>query len=940
MSTSCLENMFLNYAKIMFLNIQGMVGKTDVVEAIAFENNLEIICIAEHWLDPNELKLVTPSTYILVSHFCRKIKHRGGSAIFIKNNLSFKELPDISKMALEEIFELSTCYVNELSTLFVCIYRNPINANRQIFLEHLDKLLNKISLQNVNTIITGDFNVDFNHDDVFLNELTNLIESYGMHVMIKGEITRPGLKKNGSCIDNVVTTLPQSKCSTKVSDVGISDHYAIFIDLEFDDFKSNYHPMVYKTMRSVSDYNMMLFNIRLSKINWFDVYSITDDAKHQFSLFFEKFSNIVDFCFPLNTIGVRHNKPKSSINKWYTADLRELKTEYDNYLLISKYTTNNEVKAKCKRLKYEYRSRIRQAKLSYNNALVAKAANKPRQIWKIINENSEMDKQFQNTDCSLSADGFNNFFIDSVQEVIDCIPNSTHDSNYYLVNAYSDVPKNVFSFQHVSVEEVYSAILSLSNSNCLDVYYTNSGMIKVSGFYVSETLAHIFNNCLDSAYFPCELKLTKVVPVHKKGGKNQYNNYRPISIVPTWSKVFERIISNQILKFLDSNNLLSNCQYGFRKKLSTCDAVLKFIQNCINGKENKFSVGAKFFDLSKAFDTVCHQTLLNKLQKIGFSKLAVNLIGSYLEHRTQTVFCRNRFSSFDNVNFGVPQGSILGPLLFILYINDLPNVITSDCTKCYLYADDICLCVSANPVNSDVNNLFRTNLLTDWCNANKLSINLAKTQNLDISYGSHNGDVVKFLGIVLQNNLSWQSHVSYISSKVAKGIFIIRKLQHTVSEEILISIYYGFIHSLLSYGTILWGNSSAASSLFVSQKRAVRLICKVAPRTHCKPLFTRLNIMTVPCLFIFQCLLYVKNNLSNFSLNSDVHSYNTRNCDNLRTDYCAYTKTLNSFNSISAKLYNKLPSKIKNLEMKCYKQKLRHYLIQNCFYSVNEFLNS
>lgn len=925
----------------MFLNIQGMVGKTDVFEVTAFENNLEIICIAEHWLDPNELKLITPSNYILVSHFCRKIKHRGGSAIFIKNNLSFKELPDISKMALEEIFELSASYVNEFKTLFVCIYRNPILANKQIFLEHFDKLLNKISLLNVNTIITGDFNVDFNHDNVFLNELLTLIESYGMYVMIKGEITRPGSKNNGSCIDNVVTNFPQCKYSTKVSDVGISDHYAIFIDLEFDDClnRPNYHPMVYKTMRSVSDYNMMLFNIRLSKMNWFDVYSKADDAKHQFSLFFEMFSNIVDFCFPLNTIGVRHKKPKSTINKWYTAELKELKTEYDNYLLISKYTVNKEVKANCKRLKYEYRSRIKQAKLSYHNALVSKAVNKPRQIWKIINENSQTDKQIQNTDLSLSADGFNNFFINSVQEVIDCIPNSTHDSNYYLMNAYGDVPKTVFSFQHVSVEEVYSAIHSLSNSNCSDIYYTNSRMIKVSGFYLSETLAHIFNNCLDSAYFPCELKLTKVVPVHKKGGKDQYKNYRPISIVPTLSKVFERIISNQILKFLDSNNLLSNCQYGFRRKLSTCDAVLNFILNCINGKENKFSVGAKFFDLSKAFDTVCHQTLLNKLQKIGFSKLAVNLIGSYLEHRTQTVFSGNRFSNFDNVNFGVPQGSILGPLLFILYINDLPNVITSDCNKCYLYADDICLSVSAKS-NSDLNNLFRTNLLTDWCNANKLSINLAKTQNLDISYGSHNGDIVKFLGIVIQNNLGWQSHVNYISSKVAKGIFIIRKLQHTVSKEILISIYYGYIHSLLGYGTIFWGNSSPASSLFVSQKRAVRLICKVAPRTHCKPLFIRLNIMTVPCLFIFQCLIYVKNNISNFSQNSDVHNYNTRKCDHLRTDYCAYSKTLNSFNSISVKLHNKLPSKIKNLDMKCYKQHLRKYLIQNCFYSVNEFLNS
>jgi hypothetical protein len=483
--------------------------------------------------------------------------------------------------------------------------------------------------------------------------------------------------------------------------------------------------------------------------------------------------------------------------------------------------------------------------------------------------------------------------------------------------------------------------MSLSNSNCYDVYNINSVIVKSSSIYISEVLCHLINNCFSTGYFPDKLKVTKVIPVFKKGERNSASNYRPISIVPTLSKVLEKLISLQIVEYLDANQLLSKSQFGFRKNHSTVDAVMSFVQSCLEGKENKLFVGAKFFDLSKAFDTVNHSTLLLKLKWLGFSQSAILLIKSYLDNRIQCVLFKGCFSDFKSVCNGVPQGSILGPLLFILYINDLPSILNSEILSCYLYADDICLTVSSIVQNvADISCLFKSDLLLQWCYSNSLSMNMTKTQELNILYDHNQAtESVKFLGIYLQNDLSWKSHISYVLAKVNRGLFMIRKLSSSVSYEILLSVYYGYIHSHISYGAIIWAKSSYSNSLFIAQKKAIRLISKVPYRFSCRELFIKLGILTLPCIYIFQCLLYVKKNLTSFRLISDVHSYNTRHCTDIMRDYCSYSKTLHSFKSISVRLFNKLSEDVRNLNDSKFRIVIKEFLTSNCFYSVEEYLS-
>jgi hypothetical protein len=363
----------------------------------------------------------------------------------------------------------------------------------------------------------------------------------------------------------------------------------------------------------------------------------------------------------------------------------------------------------------------------------------------------------------------------------------------------------------------------------------------------------------------------------------------------------------------------------------------KIIQNCLNCKENNLKVGAKFYDLSKAFDTVHHSTLILKLKSIGFTLPAISLIESYLSDRKQSVFVNNSFSSLNYVKFGVPQGSILGPLLFLIYVNDLPKAIETESVKCYLFADDVC--VTSASEDKILN--FPSDILKDWCDANLLTLNLEKTQELNVSYNNKlvQNDPVKFLGIIIQNDLSWKSHINYIIPKVNTGIFLIRKLNRIVSTDVLLSVYYGYVHSHLTYGTILWANNSYCNSLFSAQKQALRAIFKSPYKSHCKPLFIKSNIMSLPCILIFQYLLFVKKNEHIFKLNSELHSYNTRHNKDIVKPYCSYSKTLKSFKCVSVKLFNKLPGNIRTLSLSQFKGKVKNLLIRECFYTQDEYLD-
>uniref|UniRef100_A0A672GN57 Reverse transcriptase domain-containing protein n=1 Tax=Salarias fasciatus TaxID=181472 RepID=A0A672GN57_SALFA len=286
------------------------------------------------------------------------------------------------------------------------------------------------------------------------------------------------------------------------------------------------------------------------------------------------------------------------------------------------------------------------------------------------------------------------------------------------------------------------------------------------------------------------MKIAKVIPLFKKGNKNDVSNYRPISLLPQLSKILEKLFVIRLNKFIVKHNILSNNQYGFRTNHSTATAIMELAEEITNAMDKKRFLVSVFVDLQKAFDTLDHDILLYKLYKYGIRGVAHKWVKSYLKDRKQFVQINDIKSKNGNVTCGVPQGSVLGPVLFLLYINDIDTA--SSLLKCILFADDTTLYYAGDNINEVleiVEKEFQN--VIKWFNTNKLSLNISKTKYMIFSYRRTDVDTtltvegieiertneIKFLGVLLDEQLTWKSHIEYVKTKISQTIAVLYKLK-------------------------------------------------------------------------------------------------------------------------------------------------------------------
>ena len=404
---------------------------------------------------------------------------------------------------------------------------------------------------------------------------------------------------------------------------------------------------------------------------------------------------MTDKAFPLT---FRNLKPNKRIynKEWYSGELRELKSKCIFYYNLYMRQGMNEFKELYINSRNNYKSLLKQTKKNFYSSIIDASNNDSKSLWSIISTMIHKDTKQNSPDINFDVEELNSFFIEQVSDIV----NNIYDNNNYvdLMNDL-DKPNCTFKFSNVTVEEVYAAILNMSNSSSLDIYNLNSKLLKYAAQFICEPLTHIFNSCISNCVFPEYLKFTKVIPVYKKGSQMEFSNYRPISIIPVVSKVFERLLNKQVINYLEENSLFSICQFGFRKGFSTIEAVTGFVTRSLDALEKGEVVRGCFYDLSKAFDTISHEILMYKLSHYGFDNSSVSLLLSYLSDRYQSTYLKGKNSQFAHVKYGVPQGSVLGPVLFLVYINDLPKVVRDECLQMFLYADDLALNV-CNAVTS------------------------------------------------------------------------------------------------------------------------------------------------------------------------------------------------------------------------------------------------
>ena len=413
----------------------------------------------------------------------------------------------------------------------------------------------------------------------------------------------------------------------------------------------------------------------------------------------------------------------------------------------------------------------------------------------------------------------------------------------------------------------------------------------------------MINKSIESGHVPVTMKLAKVVPIYKSKDKQMLNNYRPISLLPIFSKILEKVIHHKLFNFLDINNTLFSSQYGFRKNHSTVNAVTELVSHVIKAMDRKENTIGVFLDLSKAFDTVNHNIMLRKLEFYGIRGIALQWFKHYLSGRKQYVMFNNTQSSMQYITCGVPQGSVLGPLLFLIYINDIPNCLKH--SKSIVFADDTTIFTSCNNMNTLYNNMNGdlANLI-NWFKANKLSLNIAKTNyilfrsskfvnlgdNLKLYAGAD--EIIrnvrcKFLGIVIDDKLCWLDHINAINIKLSRSLYILNSVKNMLPNFILRQIYYTMVQPYLTYGIILWGSTyqSYLKRTVILQKKAIRYMHKAHYNAHTKPLFYASNVLNINNTYRLEVAKFMYDFtrrklptpiLDFFARNLAVHQHNTR----------------------------------------------------------------
>lgn len=467
------------------------------------------------------------------------------------------------------------------------------------------------------------------------------------------------------------------------------------------------------------------------------------------------------------------------------------------------------------------------------------------------------------------AEAFNDFFVNLVNT-------SHHPEAVNLIQSN----KNSLYLNPTCENEVITTFNLLKNSNVCDVDDIQLKPVKYTLDIIAAPLAHIYNLAITTGNFPQRMQLSKVIVLHKGGDQNNFSNYRPISILPVFSKALEKIIHGRIENFASKFDLITSAQYGFRKGRSAELALLNQKEIILKAFEEKQFIAGVYVDFSKAFDRLNHITLLKKLELYGIRGIPLQLLSTYLNFRKQAVVIGDSLSSFKSVNAGVPQGSILGPLLFNFYINDIIKI--SAKPTFVIYADDTTILFrnsSTTTLHLEINDCL--DKLHSWSRLNSLEINVNKTKAILFSPKQSSAvlegslllgnnivevvDSVKALGVHFHKNMSWDLHINHVISRIARSVGILAKFRFFLPQQIKLKIYNALFLSHINYCVLVWGKTTITNlnRLLALQKKALRHIANEDYLAHTKPLFHRFNLVSTRNLYSYHLAIRYKQRINN-----------------------------------------------------------------------------
>lgn len=926
-----------------------------------------VISICEHWLSASNYEIAnTLSNYELKTIYIRKTSSHGGVCLLIRKDVPVLVREDLNKESEDKLFE---CVAVELELIIekskkkcivVSLYRTP-DSSFKAFLLKLSNFLEIIrkEMKEKYLFLCSDFNVNMLKNDKQKQMFSSTIASYNCEVVFT-RATRV-TKSSRSCIDNVVTNVNLKSIRGEVIEMGLSDHTSQIIYLN----KNIMNKKKIIITRMLQNKNRIArFIMELQKETWQSclLKNTSNEAYNEFLL---KFKYLFMLAFPTSTFTVKtlNNKKKKS---WITDELKEASKVKRKLYEISKFNNSEEFQNYFKQFKSQYNKKIKSTKKQFNNQFIQNSKNVSKATWVVVKE--ELGTGGHKTCEQINIKGkmiknqtkisnyLNNFFVQTGLK-------SSSSANAAASKRYLSNPrhiKNAFKFKIVNEKYVQGIIDSIEMKTSFGWDEIPTSIMKLASPYIVKPLTHIINVILETSVFPQKMKYAVVRPLFKKGDPNLVENYRPVALLPAFSKVVEKIISIQVMEYLECNHLLSKEQFGFRRGKNTKQAMFELVTHILGALDGSRSALGAFCDLSRAFDSVDHNLLLTKLCNLGFSGKSCLFFESYLNNRFQSVKSINYegrlfFSEWRPVTVGVPQGSMLGPILFLIFINDLPQNINS---KLILFADDTTLLTTErNAANLNKSAELTIKEMYNWFNTNGLKFNTSKTHivnfntsnriptaeikksiNLPAGEICNFSDTTMFLGIKLDKRLNWQAHIDMLHNKLSKAIFAIKTIADVTDTKTTLKVYHGYFISLIRYSIIFWGSSnSKINSIFILQKKIIRYIFKLKNRESCKETFKNNNILTIPAVYVLEMLTFVKKNPQLFTKSIINHSYNTRR----KHDYKFPLHNLTLFAKgplyMGIKLYNLIPENIKTKNTPGFISDITAILIAACPYKTEDF---
>ena len=956
----------VNMIRIMHQNIQSLNSNNlNLLSYIEHRNfDIDVIILTETWTTNTETYKELLGNYRFIY---KKSKNSiaGGIVIYIRENVKWEEINIVEQSDIYDTLTIKLKNRNKQNDIIIkAVYRH-MNTNEDEFRKQLSQDIDNLRMKQKNKeiIIIGDMNIDLKKIRYKNQKYLYEIESKGFKQIVE-DPTR--ITQNTATLIDHVFIDNQLNFTYKIENIKVDygDHNIQILTIEGIEKRVKYNKGFFRKRitKDMEEYYIEYMNNEIGNI--LEKYQNQDnmDIDEKFDMFLKIIEVGNDIYFPKTEVLIKKTRIK-----WFNKELRKLRKEKDRKYKQWKLTNTYIDQLIFQKTQSQFKKKLKEAENTYYKKCIETQDSKGK--WKTINKligkeekgrDIEIKDKEGNTLSQLEAANlFNSYFV-GAGKVTDIEPkidaqNPQQNNNKTIVNTFMYKEINEINIEHI----IHNLKENKATSDDFSIY-----SIKLIKKPVAKVMSMIVNESMQKSKFPNSLKISTIVPIYKTGDRNEVSNYRPISLTSIFHKIMEKVILEQLWDFVNKYNIINENQYGFRKGHSTTQAIISFVNN-IYSKIRMNTVIGLFLDLKKAYDSISHKLIIDKLCTYGIRGSVKDWICDYLADRYQVVKLRNIVSEKRNIERGVLQGSTLGCLLFCLYINDLVGI-EEEGKDITIYADDTNVLVWHKEENEAKIKINRElSKINKWLEGNEMALNVEKTKY--VIFGNKEEIInrqeskicikekeiegineINFLGIIIDSKLNFKGHIKKVANKLKMIIPYCYKIRDKLNERDKKMFYYAVIYPVITYGIEVYSNTvwNNIKILDYLHRKVIKILFVMGKRTPTKEIYMKLEILDLRHIIMLQ-LVKIGHKWANNKLpNKLKNMFYKQDQVSTRQNKNIYKRSLNTYKEQRvidyriSRYWNVLPNAIKTLNVKHFNDSIKDYYMKQIKDEVKgEFFN-